>query len=131
MIHTDVFCDKCKKQTNQSQITEYKLNHDTRFIIIRINLSTTENNINVRHEMKITDFNPDNIKIPGIAKRFVLKSAIIHEPMMDPKHLTAGHYKCLVRNETSWFAISDNIGNRLNNFNENLKDVFVLLLELV
>ena len=126
--HDDIYCEKCKKNTKHSENINYKLDTNTQYLIIRINLSMVAYDKVHRYKMKIDDFDPDSVKIPGINETFMLKSTIIHEEIHDPNHPTAGHYTCQVKLSNTWFLLSD-MNCTKRNLNKYLNDSFILLLE--
>ena len=124
--HEDSYCDKCKKNTNHDGNVSFNCSSQSKFIIIRIDLSHTCYNKYVRYKMRIRNLNPDKIEIPGMNEKFILKSAIIHKQSAENKN--KGHYTAIVRNKNKWFNISDSEGAPAC-LNKDLKDFFVLLLE--
>jgi hypothetical protein len=125
--HEQVKCAVCNENTNHSQRIKYSSTPFTQFIFIRLNLSVDANNTNVRYNMKIKNFNPDEIKIPGMNEDFKLKSLIVHEQWS--KALV--HYTCIVRNNETWLNISDSDCSPLNKLNENMENYFLLLVEKI
>ena len=124
-IHDDAYCEHCLKSTNHRGTISYSCNPLTRYIIIRMNLSNTFHNKYIRYKMRVKNFNPDKIEIPGIQETFKLKSAILHESLSNSND---GHYTALIRSDKKWFSLSDTECTSVN-FNEELKDFYVLLLE--
>ena len=124
--HDDINCSNCKKSTKHSENTFYSLTKSTQYVIIRLNLSTVSFNKVQRHEMKIDNFDPENIKIPGIDDLFILKSTILYEEIS--RYPISGHYTCQIRRSNFWFEISD-ISETKRNLNKHLANSFLLLLE--
>ena len=71
--HEQVYCELCMQNTNHSQRIIYSCTPFTKYIFIMLNLSVDKNNENVRYHMKIKNFNPEKIVIPGMNEEFKLK----------------------------------------------------------
>lgn len=130
--HEDLHCNIFNENTHHQE--SHELNECSKFIIIRLNLSSVTTSY-TRYKMRIANFNPDKVVIPGIKETFILKSAILHEELEirnsnlnNNTHF--GHYTTLIRDKAKkkWYEISDTNWNSVK-FNKYLEDVFVLLLE--
>ena len=131
---TDFKCDSCNflnKKLNTSTLYDFD---QTKYLIVRIELSL--NNFYFLDNVKITDFNPDFIKIPGSETIFYVKTAILYYPNnINHPRTSGGHYTCLKRIENSceWIEIDDlkSSGNISPYFIKNLANVYILVLEKI
>ena len=115
-----------KINTKHDQTIRYSCYSNTQYIILRLNLSLGETDINTRVNMKIKNFDPNQVKIPGIIENFKLKSIIVHEQWS----ARVGHYTCIVRNEKGgWLNISDSSCTSVKQLDKNMKNYFILLIE--
>ncbi len=121
----DVLCDKCLKNTPHTQTVSYASEHSNKFMIVRINLSMIKDDENIRYNMKIKNFNPFNVEIPGKNLNLSLNSVIVHDKLSE----NVGHFTCIVHNEDKWYSISDTNSWCIKNLNENLENYYVLLLQ--
>ncbi len=126
--HIEKNCCKCNKNTKHVASISYSLYDRTQYIIFRLNLSIISHNQINRMEMKIKNFNPEEIKVPGINESFRLLSTIKYTEMFRSNLEQLGHYTCQVRNGNTWINISDQNGYPFN-FEKDLSNIFILLVE--
>ena len=101
-----------------------------KFIIIRIEICLTKNNFFLDN-VKITDFDPNFVQIPGSNNFYYLKSVILFFPTYIAKPKSGGHYTCLkrVENTNEWLNISDTTSTLFDSFPKYLDNVYILFLE--
>jgi len=83
---------------------------------------------NVRGERintKFSNFNPECVLIDN--QRFKVKSVVRHHG----NTINSGHYTSLVNYNNQWWECNDETITRLTNFDNTLKDVYLLILELI
>ena len=69
----------------------------------------TLNEFTLLDNVKIIDFNPDFVSIPGSENYFYLQSAIMFYPTNSDRPRAGGHYTCIQRvdNCCDWIEIDD------------------------
>ena len=127
---SDYKCEHCNRK-NEKLPTKVFYNFDqTRYCLIRI--EPTLNITYYLNNVKITDFNPDFLQIPGSDCTFFVKSAIMHYPTDFDNPRSSSHYTCIKRvDHNEWIEINDLIESpkHLQQFPEHLSFVYILLLE--
>ena len=96
-----------------------------KFLILRIQSETNT----FRSNMEILNFDPLKVVIPNSNNLFRVKSAIIHKSNCVGIAGQGGHYTYWKQFWEGWIEISDSVVNFHEKFVENLKDVYVLILE--
>ena len=128
----------CHNIFTQKKIYDF---NNTKFLIIQISneittivnhtITTNKNSEQVSQRIrlttKITNFNPESVKIPNSLHNdeFICHSAIIHYNFQ-----TCNHFTIIVRKpNNNWIEISDNRLYNRNSFPTNLENVHLLFLE--
>ncbi len=123
---TDFYvCDQCSYK-NSKLITNKKFSFSD-YLIIRIEISYQ----NVKIEGDITNFDPDQVKIPGSESEFIVKAAILFYPADINKTNAGGHYIACRRYSKQWAYIDDNNLIIKDCFVTHLRDVYILFLEKI
>ena len=97
---------------------------------LHIRIETTKPFVNTFLSVDITEFDPDNVRIPGSCDLFKLQSMILFFPNDPSRCNEGGHYTCVKRGKTSWLHISDRRCEHVV-FDKTLKNVYMLFLEKI
>ena len=115
-------CNSCK---SDKQIKYHNYLEISEYLLIRIPVEYKNHRLN----SKITNFVPDNIKIPNIPATFNLISAICHLNNNKTVAQIGGHFVCYTRtNDQTWLKISDTYAE-LKSLPKNLENVYMLLFK--
>jgi hypothetical protein len=132
-ITKDFKCDSCGYNNEKLETKTFYNFDQTVYLILRIELCL--NSYCFLDHIKITDFNPDRIKIPGAYHYFRLMTAILFYPYDINQPKNGGHYTCLKRIENSreWIEIDDLKASAkiYPEFVMYLSNVYILVLEKI
>ena len=132
-IINDYKCETCGHKNKELKSTTFYNFEKTKYLIIRIEICFKNHFLN---NVKITDFNPDYIKIPGSNSFFRLMTAILFYPNdVNNPRTSGGHYTCLKRVEKNkeWIEIDDlkSSAKIFPQFSKNFENVYILVLEKI
>ena len=126
--NVEIACHICKTSQHivEKQIHFPKHN---KFLIIRINLAEIEHNA-IRLKTKITNFECQNINIPGAEDTFKVKIAVQHIAFNENNNYGGGHYVAWINlNVNKWMMISDTVCTLHSTLPNHLEDIYYLVLE--
>jgi hypothetical protein len=129
----DMFKPRLQNERNMCRHNDYieEFNYimqNNKFLIIRIASAyiSYENgqDIYTEYPTLISNFDPNNVIIPRTTVHYRLQSAILFYP-------DQLHYTCIIRKNNIWIEISDTRSNLLEQFDVQLRHVYVLYLEKI